>query len=217
MVQRGLAWLETAFDWTRGVWPIIDRAVDLAPHAPWWAWDEYLAARWNGFRFNPGAELLGVLYAWREAAAPALVARAEQALISDLAAGAEPRGAYDIKCALRLIRTAATPVDVRAPLEVLALQAIAGLDPDDAHAPLLELAPAPGARLADLFAARVDAAFDHLLAEQAADGGWSPFWDWSAVDATAWRAAERDWRGVLTRQALEALLAYGRVAAEDLD
>lgn len=146
----------------------------------------------------------------------ALVVRAEPALISDLAAGAAPRGAYDIKCALRLIRTAATPVDLRAPLEALAREAIGALAPDDdAHAPLLELAP--GERLADLFTGGVDAAFDRLLTAQAADGSWPPFWDWSAVDAPAWRAAERDWRGVLTRQALEALLAYGRVAPTDLD
>ena len=42
-------------------------------------------------------------------------------------------------------------------------------------------------------------------------GGWTPFWDWGFVDAEAWETARRAWRGWLTREALEVLLAYGRV------
>jgi hypothetical protein len=63
MVRRALAWLEQAFDWADGVWPIIGPDVDLAPHAPWWTWSEDLAEQWNGFGFNPSIELLAVLYA----------------------------------------------------------------------------------------------------------------------------------------------------------
>lgn len=50
-----------------------------------------------------------------------------------------------------------------------------------------------------------------LIAAQADDGGWTPFWDWGFVDAKAWAKAKADWRGQLTREALEVLLAYGRV------
>jgi len=209
MVRRGLAWLEGAFDWTGGVWPIIGPDVDLAPHAFWWDWSPDLAERWNGFRFNPSIELLGALYAWRPAASARLIERAEQALLEDLEAGRAPVGAYDIKCGLRLVRTEAAPAPVKAGVEAALRETIGRLDPDDEHAPALELAPAPGEPLAELMAGRIDAAFERLLSTQEADGSWRPFWDWSAVDAAAWAAAERDWRGVLTRQALEALLAYG--------
>ncbi|MDR3512348.1 MAG: hypothetical protein P4L73_11995 [Caulobacteraceae bacterium] len=211
MVQRGLQWLEAAFDWDRGVWPIIGPDVDLAPHAFWWDWDEDLASRWNGFRFNPSVELLGVLYAYLPAAPERLIERAEQALLEDLAAGRRPEGAYDLKCALRLVRTAAAPGAIRGPIEALIRAAVAALDPDDTHAPALDLAPQPGEPLADLMADRIDAAFERLLAEQQPDGSWAPFWDWSAVDAQAWADAEGAWRGVLTRQAVEALHAYDRI------
>lgn len=213
MVRRALAWLEGAFDWDAGVWPIIGPEVDQAPHAFWWDWDEALAERWNGFRFNPSVELLAGLYAWRPAASPALIARAEAGLLEDLARGRRPTGAYDIKCALRLVRTPAAPAEVRARVEAALRETIAALAPDDEHAPPLELAPAPDEPLAELMAGRIDKAFEDLLAAQQADGGWRPFWNWSAVDAEAWAAAERDWRGILTRQALEALVAYGLAAA----
>lgn len=209
MVGKALAWLEGAFDEAAGVWPIIGPQVDLAPHAFWWDWDEGLAERWNGFRFNPSIELLGVLYACRSAASGAVIARAEAALLADLERGRRPTGAYDIKCGLRLLGVQAAPAAVKARVEAALRETIAALSRDDEHAPPLDLAPAPDAPLADLMSDRIESGFEALLAAQQPDGGWLPFWDWSAVDAGAWRAAERDWRGVLTRQALEALLAYG--------
>lgn len=213
MVGKALAWLESAFDWETGVWPIIGPQVDQAPHAFWWDWDEGLAERWNDFRFNPSIELLGVLYAYRPAASEVVIARAEAALMEDLERGWRPTGAYDIKCGLRLLGVPTAPTAVKARVEAVLRETIAALSADDEHAPPLELAPSPDAPLAALIADRVDTAFDALLAGQDADGGWRPFWDWSAVDANAWAAAERDWRGILTRQALEALLAYGLAAA----
>ena len=210
MVRDALAWLEASFDGERGVWPIVGPQVDLAPHAFWWDSAGDLAGRWNGFRFNPSAELLGVLYAYRAAAAPGLIIRAEQALIDALANGRTLAGAYDIKAGLRLLRGAATPSRVKAAIEPPLRAAILALDADDAHAPVLELAPVPGEALTELVSPRVAAAFDQLLGEQQADGSWAPFWDWSAVDAAAWSEAERDWRAILTRQAVEVLAAYGR-------
>jgi hypothetical protein len=40
---------------------------------------------------------------------------------------------------------------------------------------------------------------------------WNPDWNWGFVDAKAWTQAERDWRGWMTRENLETLLAHGRV------
>jgi hypothetical protein len=58
---------------------------------------------------------------------------------------------------------------------------------------------------------RIEPGLVALIGAQAEDGGWTPFWDWSFVDADAWDRARRAWRGWLTREALETLLAYGRV------
>jgi hypothetical protein len=140
-----------------------------------------------------------------------LLARAEAALISDLAQGRRPSGAYDLKSALRLIRTPQTPPEVGARIEALVRDVAAGLDPIDPHGPALEFAPEPGQRLAELF--EVEAALERLVAEQESDGRWSPFWEWSETDPQAWLGARADWRGILSRQAVQALLAHGRKEA----
>jgi hypothetical protein len=211
MVKAALDWLETTFDWDAGVWPIITPAVDEAPHAPWWAWSEDLAEGWNGFRFNPGAELLAYLYAWRADASPDLLKAAEARMRRTLADIEVIEGAYDLKCAVRLAETESLPDDLRERLELLVVRSALGADPSDPHAAVLELAPRPSSLLAAALVDRIDAALDTLIGAQQPDGGWLFFWDWSDVDAAAWAKAKRDWRGWITRDAVDALLAYGRV------
>lgn len=211
MVRGAMGWLADAFDRRAGVWPIINADVALTPHAFWWDWDADLAARWNGFRFNPSAELLGDLYAYRPAADPAVLERAEQALLEAIAGVERLDGAYDIKALMRLIETDQTPTEVRGPAEALMAATRAGFDPEDAHASPLDLTPRPRPGNAAAPSAAVEAALQALIAGQDADGGWRPFWDWSAVDAAAWATAERGWRSILTRLALETLAAYGRI------
>jgi len=211
MVKAALAWLEQAFDWDAGVWPIISAAVDEAPHAPWWEWSKDLAENWNGFRFNPSAELLVYLYAWRSHASPALLEAAEARMRRTVAETETIEGAYDLKCAARLAETPGVPDDLRQLLTGLVIRSAIAHDPDDEHFPALELAPAPKSLLATPLADRIAPAADALVASQQDDGGWLFFWDWSFVDRAAWTKAKRDWRGWITRDAIEALKAWGRV------
>lgn len=129
-----------------------------------------------------------------------------------IAEGALIEGAYDLKCAVRLAETPAAPAGLREPLAALVRRSVAAHDPNDEHAPVLELAAGPQSLVADLVAGRLDAAVAALIAGQQDDGGWTPFWDWAFVDAAAWAKAKRDWRGWLTREAVETLAAWGRVA-----
>ncbi|HZC16887.1 MAG TPA: hypothetical protein VE309_09000 [Caulobacteraceae bacterium] len=211
MVRSALDWLAASFDWDAGVWPIITAAVDEAPHAPWWAWSADLADGWNGFRYNPGAELLGYLYAWRADASPDLLNAAEARMRRTLADTETLEGAYDLKCAVRLAETKGLPDDLRQRLTDIVTRSVLASDPADPHAAVLEFAPTPASPLAAALADRIDAALDALIEAQQPDGGWLFFWDWSFVDAAAWTKAKRDWRGWITRDAVEALRAYGRV------
>jgi hypothetical protein len=211
LVKAALGWLEKTFDWDEGVWPIITAAVDEAPHAPWWAWSANLSENWNGFRFNPSAELLGYLYAWRAQASPALLEVAQARMRRTVAETEIVEGAYDVKCAARLAETPGIPDDLRAPLTDLVIRSALGHDPNDEHFPVLELAPTPKSLLAAALADSIDPSVEALIASQQDDGGWLVFWDWSFVDAAAWTKAERDWRGWLSRDAIEALKAWGRV------
>jgi len=215
MVTAAIGWLDANLDRERGVWPIIGPDVDLAPHAPWWTWSEDLAASWNGFRFNPTAEILAWLYRYRAAVPGALLAAVEAGLRRTLVETALIEGAYDLKCALRLIEADGLPPDLADPLAALVSRSIADHDPADEHASPFDFAPTPASPFAGAVTDRTAAALAALIAAQSEDGGWTPFWDWSFVDAGAWETALRDWRGWLTREALETLLTWRRVEWDD--
>lgn len=71
--------------------------------------------------------------------------------------------------------------------------------------PLL-FAPTPNSRWRKLFTdAQITAALDHLQETQLPDGGWPLNWEPPSGAATL------EWRGVLTLEALRALVAYGRI------
>jgi hypothetical protein len=210
-VIAAIGWLDGALDREAGVWPIVGQDVELAPHAPWWTWSEALAENWNGFRFNPTAEVLAHLYAFRELAPAAMLECVEAGLRRTLAQVQLVDFAYDLKCAIRLAESDALPPDLARSLTALLRRSIAAQDPSDEHGSPFDAAPTPSSPFADLVDGRIEPALTSLIAAHGEDGGWSPFWDWGFVDAKAWAKAKADWRGHLTREALETLLAYGRV------
>lgn len=194
-----------------GVWPIIDAHVDDAPHAPWWAYDAELPDRWQGFRFNPTAEILAHLYDFRAGVPDLLIAAVEDRMRRSVAEFELITGAYDLRCATILAEAPGVPGDLLTRLKALLLRSIAAHDAADEHAPALDLAPRPDSLLAEPLKDRLEMAAVALVAGQTADGGWSPFWDWGFVDEAAWSQAKKAWRGGLTRLAVEALAAHGRV------
>ncbi|HEY1752850.1 MAG TPA: hypothetical protein VGG29_16450 [Caulobacteraceae bacterium] len=210
-VIGAIDWLAGALDREAGVWPIVGPDVAQAPHAPWWTWSEGLSENWNGFRFNPTAEILAHLYHYRDAVAPDLLGAVEAGLRFTLAETELIENAYDLKCAIRLGEAGGAPADLVEPLDALVRRSIATHDPGDEHASPFDAAATPTSRFANAVAAAVPPALDAVIETQADDGGWSPGWNWSFVDKAAWKAAERDWRSWITREALEVLLAWGRV------
>jgi hypothetical protein len=91
--------------------------------------------------------------------------------------------------------------------ELLSKRDLVELDPDapgEVHGPL-DYAPAPGLASSLFDDAVLDAHLDHLARAQRDDGGWTFNW-------LAWSpAAEQDWRGARTVEALQTLRAYGRL------
>jgi len=217
MVAGALSWLGETLDRDTGVWWIVGPEVNDEPHAPWWTWSagaigsDSLAGAQSGFVFNPSAELLGQLYAYRDGAPAETVDIAEARLRRALAETEVIESAYDLKCAIRLAETANAPAELVAALEPLIRRSLAARVIDDEHGSAAEFAPTPASRFAGAVAGRIDAALDALVAGEQDDGGWALFWDWSFVDAKAWAKAKQDSRGWITREAVETLRAYGRV------
>lgn len=209
MVAKATQWL--AANIQDGVWPIVDAHVDDAPHAPWWAYDAELPDRWQGFRFNPTAEILAHLCHFRTGAPAELIAAAEDRMRRTVAEFDAITGAYDLRCAALLAEAPGVPDDLCSPLRDLLIRSVVAHDAVDEHAPALDLAPRPDSFLAEALKDRLEMAAVALIEGQTPDGGWSPFWDWGFVDEAAWARAKKAWRGSLTRLAVEALAAHGRV------
>jgi len=200
----------TACDWLGSVAParggaaFVEPTVSEGPHAPWWVPEE-------GHPPSPiqTGLLAGVLHArgirhpWLDEATAVMWDMIERL--------AEP-SAYPMLGVCRFLDY--VPDRDRAlvalkKVEPLLLDpSVVALDPQAAgevHSPL-DFAPFPSSIARRLFDdAAIEAHLDHLAAGQREDGGWMFTWpSWSP-------AAEADWRGFLTVDALHVLRANGRL------
>jgi hypothetical protein len=199
-----------ACDWLASVAPaeggatFVEATVAQAPHAPWWVPDE-------GRRPSPiqTGQLAGTLYArgvrhsWLDGATAIMWELIDQ--MSEVAA-------YPMFGILAFLQHVPDRERALAAFEkagpLLLERGVVSLDPEAAgevHMPL-DFAPLPGSIARQLFDdATISAHLDHLAGAQRDDGGWMFNWPaWSP-------AAEADWRGFLTVDALRVLRANGRL------
>lgn len=202
LVRDAVDWLESVAPAEGGA-PFARPSVSEGPHAPWWTADESDSAS-----LIQTGEIAGLLYA-RGFAHPWLE-RATGLMWSRIAALTEP-GGYEMFGVLAFLEhvpdraRAAAAFDRVGPL--LLAPGLVAQDPDaegEVHTPL-DFAPLPGSIARRLFdPAVIRAHLDRLAGGQRDDGGWMFNWpSWSP-------AAEADWRGFLTVDALRVLRANGR-------
>lgn len=216
LVQGALTYLLASYDSATQHWRIIPPEAEESPRAFWWA-AEGLDDRFNHFWLNPRAELLGAL--WRYAA-PGRIRWLEPvtaALVELAIAHPDPLGGNELLCVLRLYETEQLPQLLRSRLgerlrtDVAASVTTAPEKWGEYVLRPLEVAPTPASPYAALLADAIQANLNYLLDTQGTDGAWSPVWSWAALDETAWRKAEQEWKGVLTLNALRSLAAWGRI------
>ena len=205
--DTGLA--EGACDWLAGHAPPGGGAVFVSPsmagwpHAPWLVPEDGAPASLITTGLIAGTlHARRVEHPWLDGATALLWSR-----IGSLTG----TGPYDIRAVLRFLDS--VPDRGRAHEAVARLgpvifgQGMVAMEPGapgEVHTPL-DFAPRPGSPARGLFGDDVIAAhLDHLAAAQRDDGGWMFNWQaWSP-------AAEREWRGGVTVDALHLLRANGR-------
>ena len=206
-----------ACDWLAAVAPAEGGAAgaepDIAdwPHAPWWVPEEGHPASVIATGLIAGTlHARGVSHPWLERATEMMWAR-----IGRLARGAGelsggPGGAYEMLGVLRFLQHVPDRDRAQAAFgrvgPLIIDRGLVALDPEtpgEVHFPL-DFAPEPGSLARAVFdEATIKANLDHLAAAQRDDGGWMFNW-------LAWSpAAEREWRGFLTVDALRVLRANG--------
>jgi hypothetical protein len=181
----------------------VNASVQDWPHAPWMVPEDGQPASLISTGLLAGTlHAAGVGHPWLDQATDLLWPRID-ALTST--------GPYDVRALLWFLDN--VPDRERAEAAVARIgpmifdQKMVALDPatpGEAHFPL-DFAPLPGSIARPLFEPGViEANLDHLAAAQQDDGGWMFNWMvWSP-------AAERDWRGHVTVEALRILRANGR-------
>ena len=201
-----------ACDWLTAVAPaeggaaFVEPTLDGWPHAPWWVPEEGPGHSRPASLIATGM-IAGTLHArgfshpWLDGATEVMWAR-----IGTLT---EP-GGYEMFGVLRFLqhvpdRDRAREVFGRVGPLIIERNLVA-LDPEapgEAHG-VLDFAPEPDSLARGLFDdVTIKAHLDHLARAQLEDGGWTFNWPaWSP-------AAERDWRGFLTVDALRLLRANG--------
>jgi hypothetical protein len=207
------ALVRDACDWLVAVAPdeggatFVEPSVATGPHAPWW-----VPAEGNPVSLIQTGQIAGTLYArgfthpWLDRATEVMWER-----IGELTEPSGVSGGYEMFGVLAFLQHVPDRARARQAFErvgpLLLRRGLVMLDPDavgEVHTPL-DFAPRPDSLARALFdEATIAAHLDHLAAAQRDDGGWMFNWlSWSP-------AAEADWRGFLTVDALRTLRANGR-------
>jgi hypothetical protein len=193
-------WL-VAHESPEGGTPFVLPTVEGWPHAPWWVAPEGLPAA-----LFPTGQIAGMLHA--HAVDHPWLPRASDVVWSRLD-GSAGLDAYELRGVVTFLDHVPDRERAEKAFDVLAPQLldVVTLDPDapgEVHGPL-DFAPLPDSIARRVFDDDTIAAhLDHLAAAQRPDGGWTFNWPaWSP-------AAEAEWRGSLTVDALVVLRANGR-------
>ena len=202
LVRGAIDWLVTMAPAEGGA-TFVEPSVSEGPHAPWW-----VPAEGRPVSLIQTGQISALLYArglthpWLDGAARVMWSGIEQLT--------QPNG-YEMFGVLAFLehvpdrKRAEAAFDRVGPL--LLSSGLVALDPGaegETFGPL-DFAPLPGSIARRLFdAATIEAHLDQLAVAQRDDGGWMFNWpSWSP-------AAEADWRGFLTVDALRVLRANGR-------
>lgn len=196
-----------AIDWLTSIAPseggatFVLPTLSQGPHAPWW-----VPAEGNPVSLIQTGQIAGVLYArgfshpWRDAATEVMWRGIDQLT--------EPN-AYEMFGVLAFLQHVPDRSRAKDTMQRIGplLRDLVALDPNaegETHSPL-DFAPLPDSIARSLFDdATIEAHLNHLAGAQREDGGWTFNWPaWSP-------AAESDWRGFLTVDALRVLRANGR-------
>ncbi len=217
-VHQALEYLQDTLDDSTLTWRVVPLDVNAHPHAPWWH-DESgsLEKTFDAFRIIPRAGILAAMAHYRALLPEAWLERiTSDTLAQILAAGVDEFGGGGdaLVYASRLADAPSLPPEDR---ELLVAHVrrmadvIVARQPDQWTqycAPPLKLAPSPQAVTAPVLQDCLPKHLDYLVAQQDLQGFWDVTWAWGDYP-DVWPIALREWRGVLTLDALLSLQAYG--------
>jgi hypothetical protein len=216
-LPAALTYLMDSYDVASERWPIVPPAVEDAPHAPWWTYAES-EETFHHFWANPRAAVVSYLWQFRRLVPSPFVESALESLFNEFMSYPQHMEMHDLLCFVDLLQTPGLPEETYQGLLDKLLRVLPRtviLDAEqwgDYNLKPIDVASTPDSPLATAFEpALLDRNLDYEIERQPADGVWGPSWSWDFVDANAWAAAEREYKGVLTLRRLKTLRAFGRI------
>lgn len=215
-IKAVVKYLLATFDDKQGRWHALPKDANVAPHASWWDVGNETGKCEVESPVFPTAALAGYLQKYSALLPPGFVRKTTESSLYYLAASPVRMKMPDLESLIELVRL--LPLTQRTDAlrkinSVLALVVVQ--DPKQwssynvkpltfAHSPQSPLYTGPE----ELVAANLD----YMIASQKSDGGWGLTWSWEERSPTAWKVAEKEWRGVVTLENLQTLAAFDRIA-----
>ena len=215
-VKTVVRYLLASFDDKHGMWHALPEEANAAPHASWWEVREGTGKCEVESPVFPTAALAGYLQNYAELLPPGFVKRITESSLNYLAAAPVRMPMPDIESLIELVRLL-PPSDstdaVRKLKSVLA--AVVVQDPkqwDSYNVKPLTFVHSPQSPFYPELEKAVGANLDYMISTQKSDGGWGLTWSWEDRNPTAWKLAEKEWRGVVVLENLKTLQAFHRIA-----
>ena len=215
-VQAAVRYLLADFDEKNGLWHALPKEANSAPHAPWWNVSEETGKCEVESPVFPTAAIAGYLRAYSNLLPPGFLDRITKSSLDLLLREPARMPRPDIEVMVELIQFLPPKERVQA---VPKLRSVLGnmvvRDPDkwDTYSVLpLTFVHSPDSPLYSGLADTIPANLDYMIATLQNDGGWGLTWSWEKSDPTAWKSAEREWRGFVTLENLKTLKAFHRIA-----
>lgn len=215
MIISGIRYLENTYNDDRKGWYAVPKEVNDYPHASWWSYDEKTSMTvidnsWG----NPSADIIGVLYTYREHVNFLDINSLVSYAIDYLKKKESFSSQHETYCFINLQKS--LPERLSKSLDGPLTRAVseqvcydvarwAGYEPRP-----LDFVNSPDARHYGIPNERIDENLDYLVRALECNDHISPHWDTSDY-VGGLRVAINEWKGNLTLRALVALDSFSRI------
>lgn len=212
LVSGAIRYLVETYNTTqRAGWDIVPPEVETAPRAPWWNYN----AEHDGWG-NPAVEIVGYFYEYSDIIPAELLDQLTQHAITYINETSSRKDFHELLCCLRFAELVPESVlrQIKLTLDEMVNNCVT-TDPGQWNGYCLtpiQVAESPNSIYYGQLSESAGLYLGHLLSKQQEDGAWSPPWGWGQFE-DVWPQAEREWKGVLTLEALRRLKAYGIVSS----
>jgi len=214
-VKSVVRYLLASFDDKHGMWHALPREANEAPHASWWEVREDTGKCEVESPLFPTAALSGYLQNYAPLLPPGFLKRITESSLNYLASASVHMQMPDIESLIELVRLLPPSQSTQAVRKLKSvLAAVVVLDPkqwNSYNVKPLTFIHSPQSPFYPEMEKVVGANLDYIISTQKSDGGWGLTWSWEDRNPTAWKLAEREWRGVVALENLKTLQAFHRI------